>query len=86
LACAYAWGIVGGDPLMRPRFLRVARMVVATGLGLLAWFLPVPDVVSTVIGLGIYAAALLALGALPTEIREHLPGPLSRLGPTLHDD
>jgi len=86
LAGAYAWGIVGGDPLMRPRFLRVGRMVVATGLGLLAWFLPIPDVVATLVGLGIYAAALLALGALPTEIREHLPGPFSRIGPTLHDD
>ena len=71
---------------MRPRFLRVGRMVVATGLGLLAWFLPVPEAVATVIGLGIYGAALLALGAIPTEIREHLPGPLSRLGPTLHDE
>ena len=86
LACAYAWGIVGGNPLMRPRFLRVGRMVVATGLGLLAWFLPVPDVVATMVGLGVYGVALLALGALPTEIREHLPGPLSRLGPTLHDE
>jgi O-antigen/teichoic acid export membrane protein len=86
LSCAYAWGIAGGNRVMRPRFLRVGRMVIATGLGLLAWFLPVPDAVATVIGLGIYGAALLALGAIPTEIREHLPGPLSRLGPTLHDE
>jgi O-antigen/teichoic acid export membrane protein len=85
LACAYAWGIAGGNPLMRPRFRRVGRMVVAALLGLLAWFLPVPDAIATIVGLGIYGAALLLLGALPMEIREHLPGPLRRIGPTLED-
>jgi O-antigen/teichoic acid export membrane protein len=80
LAVGYVWGIVGGDPRMRPRFRRVARLVPAVGLALCAWFLPVPDAVSTIIGLGIYGAALLLLGALPEEIREHLPGPLSHIG------
>ena len=85
LACAYAWGIVGGDPLMRPRFLRVGRMVVADR--------PRPaGVVPAGPGRGRDARRARGLrcraagpGALPTEIREHLPGPLARLGPTLHD-
>ena len=80
LACGYLWGIAGGDRAMRPRFGVVARIVPAIALGLLPWFLPVPDAVSTLLGLGLYGAALLLLGALPEEIREHLPGPLGRLG------
>jgi O-antigen/teichoic acid export membrane protein len=80
LAFGYLWGIAGGDRSMRPRFVVVARVVPAIALGLLPWFLPVPDAVSTILGLGIYGAALLLLGALPEEIREHLPGPLGRIG------
>jgi len=86
LAVGYVWGIVGGDPLMRPRFRLAVRVVPSVALGLLPWFLPLPDVVATVAGLGVYAVALLLLGALPNEIREHLPGPLARLGPAAPPD
>lgn len=81
LAFGYVWGIAGGDRLMRPRFRLAVRVLPAVVLGLLPWFLPVSDVVSTILGLGIYGVALLLLGALPEEIREHLPGPLARIGP-----
>ncbi|MCW2996109.1 MAG: oligosaccharide flippase family protein [Conexibacter sp.] len=80
LACGYFWGIAGGDRAMRPSFRVVQRIVPAIALGLLPWFLPVPDAISTILGLGLYALALLLLGGLPEEIREHLPGPLGRLG------
>jgi O-antigen/teichoic acid export membrane protein len=80
LAFGYVWGIAGGDRAMRPRVGVVARVVPAVALGLLPWFLPVPDAVATILGLGIYGAGLLLLGGLPEEIREHLPGPLGRLG------
>jgi O-antigen/teichoic acid export membrane protein len=87
LAVGYIWGIVSGDPGMRPRLGRVWRLVPAVALGLLPWFLPIPDVVATILGLGIYGAGLLLLGALPEEIREHLPGPLAHVGlPTPRDD
>jgi hypothetical protein len=86
LAVGYVWGIAGGDRLMRPRFRLVVRTLPAIALGLLPWFLPVPDAVSTVLGLGIYGTALLLFGALPEEIREHLPGRLARLGPPAPKD
>ncbi|WP_187369129.1 oligosaccharide flippase family protein [Baekduia soli] len=81
LACGYLWGIVGGDPRMRPRTRRVRRLLPAVALGLAAWFLPLPDAANTIVGLLVYAAGLLVFGALPEEVREHLPGPLRRLGP-----
>jgi O-antigen/teichoic acid export membrane protein len=80
LAFGYVWGIAGGDRAMAPKVGVVARIVPAVALGLLPWFLPVPDAVSTILGLGIYGAGLLLFGALPEEIREHLPGPLGRIG------
>jgi O-antigen/teichoic acid export membrane protein len=82
LAFGYVWGIAGGDPRMRPRLRRVRRIVPAAALGLLAWFLPIPDAAATLVGLAVYSAALLLGGGLPDEIREHLPGPLARLGPS----
>jgi hypothetical protein len=59
----------------------VARALPALGLGLACGLLPVPPVVTTVVGLAVYGLGLLLFGALPNEIREHLPGPLRRLGP-----
>ena len=79
LAFGYVWGIAGGDRRMRPGFRRVARVVPAAALGLTAWFLPIPDALGAIVGLAIYALALLLGGGLPQEIREHLPGPLARV-------
>jgi O-antigen/teichoic acid export membrane protein len=81
LAACYLAALIGGDRAMRPRLGRVARALPALGLGLACGLLPVPPVVTTVVGLAVYGLGLLLFGALPNEIREHLPGPLRRLGP-----
>jgi O-antigen/teichoic acid export membrane protein len=86
LAVGYLWGIGRGDRRMRPRTRRARRLVPALALGLAPWLLPIPDAVATVLGLGLYGTALLLLGALPEEIREHLPGPLRRIGPAERGD
>jgi O-antigen/teichoic acid export membrane protein len=86
LAGGYIWAMGGGEAGLRPGVRRVARVVPATALGLLAWFLPLPDVLNTLVGLGVYSVALLLGGGLPNEIREHLPGPLRHVAWLTVDD
>jgi O-antigen/teichoic acid export membrane protein len=85
LAAGYLWGVTRGDPLMRPRTRRVRRLLPGLALGLAAVLLPGPDVVATLVGLGLYGVCALLLGAFPDEVREHLPGPLRRIGLTVDD-
>ena len=86
LACAYAWGIVGGDPLMRPRFLRVGRMVVATGLGL--WPGSCRSLMSSrrSPALGSTASRCWPWGRCRPRSGSTCPARSRRLGPTLHDE
>ncbi|HEY4095212.1 MAG TPA: flippase [Baekduia sp.] len=86
LAVGYLWGISRGDPLMRPGTRRVRRVVPGLALGLAAGLLPLPAVITTLLGLAVYGVALLLLGALPDEVREHLPAPLRRVGLTVDDN
>jgi O-antigen/teichoic acid export membrane protein len=81
LSTGYVFGLARHDARMRPRLGRVARLAPALGLALAAGLLvPVPDVVATVLGLAVYGVAALLLGAVPDEVRDRLPGPLSRVG------
>lgn len=85
LATGYLLGLAGGDAQMRPQMTRAWRIVPAVLLGLACGLLPVPAAVATILGLVVYGAVLLASGAVPEEVRERLPGPLARVGPTIDD-
>ena len=86
LALGYIWGVQRGDRDMRPGVRRVLRVLPALALGLAAGLLPGPDVATTILGLAVYGVAALLLGALPDEVREHLPGPLAHVGLRVSDD
>lgn len=85
LAVGYIWGVQRGDPQLRPHTRRVRRIVPGLVLGLAAVLLPGSDVIATLVGLIAYGACGLLLGAVPDEVREHLPGRLGRIGLTVDD-
>jgi O-antigen/teichoic acid export membrane protein len=74
LAVAYAYGLRAGSPHLRFGAPRLARVALALALGAAAGVLPgLPSVPATAVGLVVYAAALLALRALPPELAPLLP-------------
>lgn len=85
LATGYVVGLsrVSG---MRPRFVRVARILPAVAVSLICWWLPIPAVATTVVGLLVFGVAVLAFGAVPTELRQHLPARLASFGLAGPDD
>jgi len=85
LSTGYVIGLSRADPRMRPGLRRAWRMLPALALALACGLLPVPDAVATVLGLAVYGAGVLLLGALPDEVRERLPAPLDRVGLVVRD-
>jgi O-antigen/teichoic acid export membrane protein len=74
LAMSYAYGLRAGTPHISFGAPRLARVATALALGAAAGVLPgLPSVPATALGLLVYAAALLALRALPPELRPLLP-------------
>jgi len=80
LAMSYLIGITRGDRTMRPDPWPVVRMLPALVLGLACGLLPLPALVTTILGLVVYGAVLVVTRAVPDEVYEHLPGPLGRRG------
>ncbi|MFA9271906.1 MAG: oligosaccharide flippase family protein [Baekduiaceae bacterium] len=77
LAIGYVAALVQVDRQMRPEFDLVLRAMPALALGLaVGAVVPLPAVIATVVGLAVYAAALLLFRAVPDEVLEHVPGPL----------
>lgn len=75
LAIAYAVVLRRAIPGAAVGAGRLAKVLVAAGLGAAAGALPgLPSVPATAIGLAVYAAVLLVTRALPDEVRAHLPG------------
>jgi O-antigen/teichoic acid export membrane protein len=73
LALCYEWSLSLGRPRVRLRAGFVARTAAAMLFaGACAIVLDLGSLASTVVGLAIYLAALLALRLIPTEIREAL--------------
>jgi O-antigen/teichoic acid export membrane protein len=74
LAMSYAYGLRAGTPNLSFGTPRLVRVATALALGAAAGILPgLPSVPATALGLLVYAAALLALRALPPELRPLLP-------------
>lgn len=57
---------------LRPDLRYVPKLALAAGLGALCAALPIPDVLATACALAVYAAAALALRAVPGELLEAL--------------
>jgi O-antigen/teichoic acid export membrane protein len=86
LATGYGIALARADPLLRPRFGMVLRVLPALGLALAAGLLiGLPAVPGVVLALAIYGAGALAVGAVPDEILEHLPARLRRSRPPVSD-
>lgn len=81
LASAYIFALARHDPALRPRIgllgRAIAALLVALAVGIV---LPFGPLVGTTAALLVYLVAALGLGAVPSEIRDHLPGPMRRLG------
>jgi O-antigen/teichoic acid export membrane protein len=74
LTVAYAIGLRRAVPGLRPATPRLLRVAVALAAGALAAIATgLPSVPATVLGLAVYAGALLALRAVPPELRGLLP-------------
>ncbi|HET6509472.1 MAG TPA: lipopolysaccharide biosynthesis protein [Baekduia sp.] len=75
LAGAYLVALRRAIPGLAVGLGRLLRVLAGAGLGAAAGALPgLPSVPATAIGLAVYGAVLLASGALPPEVRAHLPG------------
>jgi O-antigen/teichoic acid export membrane protein len=81
LLAGYLRALVATRPRVPFRVRRVVRALPALALGLAAGLLPVPAAVATAIGLAVYVAGLVALGAVPEEAWDHAPATLHRLRP-----
>lgn len=80
LAVGYILALRRQDRALRPRLGRLSRAAPALAVGLAPVLLSISGAAETVLGLALYGVLLLALGAIPDEVREHLPGPLARFG------
>jgi O-antigen/teichoic acid export membrane protein len=83
-ACAELGAILAGIAILRavapglvPALGVIPRVALAIGLAALVLLIPgLPSVVAAALGTGIYAAVVLALGAVPTEFFQALPARL----------
>jgi O-antigen/teichoic acid export membrane protein len=73
LGLSYEWALAHGRPELRMDLGFVLRAATATLLvGVAVSVLGLPSAVAAALGLALYAAALLALGIVPAEVREAL--------------
>jgi O-antigen/teichoic acid export membrane protein len=76
LALLNGMALARADRRLTPPLRVIPPVAVATGLALLSTIAELPVLVSAVLAGGLYFAAILALRALPEELRVHLPGRL----------
>jgi O-antigen/teichoic acid export membrane protein len=73
LAIGYLVALTAGRADLRPRFGRPFRAVLAAGPGLLLLAAPLPSIPAAIVAVGLYAAALVLLRAVPDELFDLLP-------------
>jgi len=87
LLAGYATVLSQADAALRPRALPAARVALAIAIGLATALVPgVGAVITTILGVALYAIAAVGLGAVPPGIYEQLPASLRRLVPRHRQD
>ncbi len=73
LLASYVIALRLGDDPIHIDFRRVALLVPPLAVALCCWFLPIPAVAQTVVGLAVYGAGLVVMRAIPDELVAVLP-------------
>ena len=69
MALAVATALTRSQPQLRPSAGHLLRLLIATGLGLLAALLPIPAIVAAIIAGAVTLGVAWVIGAVPPEIQ-----------------